>query len=90
MEINSNFSSQPLPGAHPPQTSRASQQSQAASDTTAFGQAATLETQLSGEPGVRGEAVARAQQLIADPDWPSSKIMGQVAQTLAKHISQAV
>jgi hypothetical protein len=88
MEIKSNFASSPLSDPLATRTSGAKKLNLASGDSTAFGEVDSLESQLTGEPSVRSSAVARAQQLIAEPAWPTAEVLGQVSAVLANHISQ--
>lgn len=41
-----------------------------------------LRTKLASEPEVRPEVVARGEKLVADSSYPSSEILGKVAQKI--------
>lgn len=48
-------------------------------DTLSTQQAAFLQAELSRQPSVRPEVVARAQQLMADPTYPGPEVIRSVA-----------
>ena len=47
-----------------------------------------LDAALKATPDVRAEQVAKAKKLIQSPDYPSAKVVDQVAGLLAKNISR--
>ena len=55
-----------------------------ASDSLSTASAELLKAKLSSEPEIRPEAVARGRALAADPNYPSAKIMGEVARRIVQ------
>jgi hypothetical protein len=53
-----------------------------------FAASANLTGILAAAPEVRADAVARAKALIADPNYPNTATVEQIAQRLAEHPSQ--
>jgi hypothetical protein len=47
-----------------------------------------LDAALKATPDVRAEQVAKAKELIQSPDYPSAKVVDQLAGVLAKNISR--
>lgn len=47
-------------------------------DSFSAGQSATLHAALKAQPEIRPEVVARAKELAADPNYPSTEILRQV------------
>jgi hypothetical protein len=54
-----------------------------------FSSSTALEEALGNLPASRPDAVAQAQALIADPNYPSSDTMRQVSNLLAKSLMSA-
>lgn len=47
----------------------------------------SLKNQMSSLSDVRPDKVAKARDLVSDPDYPSDDVLGKVAGKLASHIS---
>ena len=45
-----------------------------------------LHAALNATPEIRADKVAKAKQLVQDPNYPSAKVLSQVAKTLAQKI----
>lgn len=88
MEIKPNLTPQALSAPLPTTGSAAGKKAFMSGDTAAFGEANSLDTQLTGEPSVRHEAIQRAQNLIAQTSWPSSAVMAKVSSLLADHLGE--
>ena len=59
---------------------------QPAENTMSFERIQALETNLKETAQIRPEAVARANALVSDPNYPSDDLLNKVAGVLAKHI----
>ncbi len=55
-------------------------------NAASFEHASALENTLAAVPEIRPEAVARARQLIADPNYPSASIVRSLSNFLAEKI----
>ena len=85
MEIRSNMKIGSLKGTVP--TPSSTPAPKPAGDEASFPGAAALESALGKVPDVRSEAVARAQQLIADPGYPSAGMVKQLSTFLASRLT---
>jgi hypothetical protein len=86
MQVNLNLNSAGAvgPTTSPPRKNKASQ----GSDAAEFSGAAALDQSLKSTPGVRPEVVARARELIVQPDYPPAETMRKIATLLAFNIDQ--
>lgn len=66
--------------------SKTTQQKKPVSTETAFTASAQLSDRLAATPDVRPDAVSKAKQLIADPNYPDSKTVDTIARKLADEI----
>jgi hypothetical protein len=85
MEIKSNLNTNGVSGLTPstrPVASRNSAQAE-----SSFADADALNAALKSTPDSRPEAVSRAQQLINDPNYPSSSTVDKVSQLLAEKLT---
>jgi hypothetical protein len=85
MEMDSNFSAARGNGAS--SAKRSARVFKDFSDETSFAQRPTLQDTLQNLPDSRPEAVARARQLIADPDYPSLRAQHILARHLAEQLT---
>ena len=83
MRIDTNFE---LSRASRIQASTPSRKTPAESNMVDLAKTDPLKVALKATPDVRADQVARAKALIQDPGYPSAKIVGQVAEVLAKRI----
>jgi hypothetical protein len=86
MEINTNLTAGGLSNLTPPKQ-RSVAASQAAEAGASFASSNALEVALNGIPDVRPEAVDRARQLIADPNYPSADTIKTLAGFFADKLS---
>jgi hypothetical protein len=85
MEVNTNFSAGGVVGTTPPARSTPSAKPAAPPDY--FAGSTALNEALDNQPASRPEAVARARNLIADPNYPSSDTLRQVSNLLAESLT---
>jgi len=83
MEIDFNTSRIAKPEITSPATRSAT--SPAATDTSSFTGAASLDTQLQSLPPTRGDQVALAKTLITNPEYPPQFLLDRIAALLAAH-----
>ena len=57
------------------------------SNTVNLAESHALDAALKAMPEMRAEQVARAEELIRDPGYPSDKAVDQVAEILARRLS---
>jgi hypothetical protein len=81
MEVNTNFSARGVDGITPRQPAASAAKSAATPD--AFANSTALAQAVKNLPASRPEAVAQATELAADPNYPSSAVLRQVATLLA-------
>lgn len=89
MKVNQNHN---LPSAAPTHQRKTADLTAApapAAATTDFAAAAQLAGKLAATPEVRGDQVARAKALIADPNYPNTATINKVARQLAENISSS-
>jgi hypothetical protein len=84
VKIESNMNVSGVNGTTPP--SRPATSAKTARDTASFSGAAGVDASLASLPDSRPEAVAKAKQLINDPDYPSSQTVKQLAQFLTPQL----
>jgi hypothetical protein len=85
MEINSNLSTTGVNASILPARSTPAQQMP--SDRVSLTNLSGMEDLLQSVPSTRPDVVERAKSLIADPSYPSSAILGAVAQHLAVNLN---
>jgi hypothetical protein len=85
MEINSNLSTTGVNAGIP--ASRPAPAQQMPSDRLSLTNASALEDSLQNLPASRPDVVQRATSLIADSSYPSSSVLGSVAQHLTVNLS---
>ena len=85
MEINSNMNVGGLNGLTPIKPSKPAVKNTAVDDS--FASSNALASALNNVPDTRPDAVARAQQLIADPNYPSSDIVRQMSSFFASKLT---
>jgi hypothetical protein len=87
MQVNLNLNSAGAvgPSTSPLRRNKAAQNSDAAE----FNGAAALDQSLTTTPGVRPEVIARARELVAQPDYPPAETMRKIAALLAFNIDQS-
>jgi hypothetical protein len=85
MEINTNLSTTGVNGAVPAQRSAPSPTM--LSDRVSLSTSSALEQALQNLPASRPEMVARAQALIADPNYPSGDTLTALSRQLAAGLS---
>jgi hypothetical protein len=88
METDSNFSAGHVNGDSP--AKRSAPSSEVFSDEALFAHLPALEQTLQSLPDSRPEAVARARDLIADPDYPSQHKLQMLAQHLAVQLTDEI
>jgi hypothetical protein len=81
MEINTNLSINGVDGSIA--AKRATPTSNMPSDRVSLTNSSALDQALQNTPDSRPDMVARAQSLIADPNYPSSETLSAVARQLA-------
>ena len=84
MEVNTNFSTSGVGGSLPARTSKPA--AKPAPAGVSFDRSSDLDGVVQNLPASRPDAVARAQQLIADPNYPSSDILSSVSKLLASNL----
>lgn len=84
MEVNLNPGQIVNAGTSQPVTRQPS--TQPAENTMSFERIQALESNLKETAPIRPEAVARANALVSDPNYPSDDLMSKIAGVLAKHI----
>jgi hypothetical protein len=75
-----------LPGVTNPSTRKATKPPTVGQDGPAETASARLRLSLETTPEVRPEKVARARALMAEPEYPSENVLGQLATLLAQHL----
>jgi hypothetical protein len=81
MEVNTNFSASGVGGIVPQKTSAPAAKTAAAPDP--FASSSALESAVQNLPASRPDAVARARELAADPNYPPPGALRQIASLLA-------
>jgi hypothetical protein len=84
MEINSNLSTNGVNASV--SAARSTPAQKMPSDRVSLTNLSGMEDLLQNIPSTRPDVVERAKSLIADPNYPSSAIMGAVAQHLAVNL----
>ncbi|MFO1475440.1 MAG: hypothetical protein U1F98_02165 [Verrucomicrobiota bacterium] len=77
MRIESNFDRIPVNGVQATQARR-----QTATESAPVSQAQELLHKIQALPVVRLEQVARARELVNNPNYPSDEVLGRVAEKL--------
>jgi hypothetical protein len=85
MEVNTNFSAGGVGGTTAP--GRSAPPAKAAAAPDYFAGSSALTQALQNQPDSRPDAVARAKDLIADPNYPSPAALRQVASLLAGNLA---
>jgi hypothetical protein len=85
MEVNTSFSAGGVGGITPQKPRAPATKTAAAPDAFASSNALTLA--VKNLPASRPEAVARAGELAADPNYPSPEILRQVSRLLADRLT---
>lgn len=85
MEIKASMNVSGVNGPTPPPKPAPS--SKPASDSASFARSEAVNAALQNLPASRPEAVARAQQLINDPNYPSSGMVKQLSQFLTTNLT---
>jgi hypothetical protein len=88
MEIKPNLTTGAASGAASTPPPTVERKTLSPKDFAAFDEADTLNRQLSDEPEVRSGAVARAQELIGQADWPSPVVIRRIANLLAANMNE--
>jgi hypothetical protein len=84
MEVNTNFSAGGLGGIAPQRTAAPAARTVAAPDP--FASSSALESAVRNLPASRPDAVARAGELAADPNYPPPGALRQISSLLASHL----
>ena len=82
MEVNTNFSAGGVGGIVPQRPSAPAARTAAAPDP--FASSSALEYAVKNLPASRPDAVARAKELAADPNYPPPAVLRQVSTLLAR------
>jgi hypothetical protein len=85
MEINANMNIGSIKGMTP--TRQSTPAPKPAGDESSFAGAAALDGALSKIPDVRTDAVARARDLINDPNYPSAEVVKKLSNFLATKLT---
>jgi len=85
MEVNTSFSAGGVGGITPPNASAPAPKRVATPDS--FASSNALERAVRNLPASRPEALARARELAADPNYPSADALRQVSRLLAGHLT---
>ena len=82
MEVNPNISTGPVAraGSKPPVTARGQS---AQTDSVSLQDSETVNKAVQQTPDVRSEAVARARELVADVNYPSTEVIRGVSNLFA-------
>ncbi len=86
MEVNLNPGQMVNAGTSQPVPRQ--QSTQPAENTMSFERIQALESNLKETAQIRPEAVARANALVSDPNYPSDDLLNKVAGVLAKNIQE--
>jgi hypothetical protein len=87
MEVNTNISSGGVGGITPQKWSPPAAKPAAAPDS--FASSNAIDSALKNLPASRPDAVARARELAADPNYPSADTLRQVSTLLARQMISA-
>jgi hypothetical protein len=85
MEINTNLSTTGVNGAVA--SKRSAPSPNMLSDRVSLASSSALEQALQNTPASRPEMVARAQSLIADPNYPSGDTLAAMSLQLARSLT---
>jgi len=88
MEISSNLNLNGVQDTVTPQTARGARSGRpsADQDQVTLTNSNALQQAFENTPASRPDVVARARQLITDPDYPGADVVGRVSQLLADRI----
>ncbi len=88
MEISSNYNLNGVQDTVTPQTAKGGRagRSNGDQDQVTLTNSNALQQAFENTPASRPDVVARARQLIADPDYPGAEVTGRVSQLLADSI----
>jgi len=84
MEVNTNLSAISMGGIAPQKPLAPAARTAAAPDP--FASSSALESAVRDIPASRPEAVARARELAADPNYPPPGALRQISSLLASHL----
>lgn len=85
MEVNTNISAGGIGGITPQKRSAPAAGAPAATDS--FASSTALDSAVKNLPASRPEAVARARELAADPNYPSADTLRQISGLFARHLT---
>jgi hypothetical protein len=85
MEVNTNFSASGVGGIVPRKPAATAAKTDAAPDP--FASSSALESAVNNLPASRPDAVARAKELAADPNYPPPSVLRQVSTLLAANLA---
>jgi len=85
MEVNTSFSTGGVGGITPQKPYTPAARTAAAPNP--FASSNALESAVQNLPPSRPDAVARARELIADPNYPPADTLRQISSLLAEHLT---